>query len=250
MTIFGKKKQTVAIGNIPEQPSANPNDVEIMATKISELSSCARRELRGCIEEVAKFQLVQPFLSIFGWDLTKPSHGKFEFVTTPGCKADISLLYNSAVSIIIEVKRPGTNLFSADCIEQISKYFETSKASIAILTDGIKYHFYSFAESTPNINTTPFACISIHDIDLSLKDAFLIDFCRDNFDVRHLVDYSNSDYIRAQLYRLLGPDTSPRASKIIHDVFTYKFQSQTPQRVEQLINFTKYHSRWKIRHNK
>lgn len=248
MSLFKKNSSPSSI----TIPVTVPDDLspETISKKLTDLSQ-RTSELGKCVEETAKFQLVLPFLGAFGWDLANPNQGVIEKNAGKKKRADIILLHNGSAKIVIEVKRPGTNL--AQHIKQLAGYFNNSNASIGILTDGIKYWFFSFTEYQPDkgyfMNETPFARISIDKIDLHNKDAFIMALCEKDFDVKNLEIYSKADYTRGKVYGLIGSAHGAAVNSFVRSAFCIAYPSLPPKTIDDLINFTNHHSRWSYRHS-
>lgn len=240
--MFGRKRKQV-------KQAEQKTETQLIAEKIAPLSKIAQGELANCVEETAKIQLILPFLAAFGWDLTNPRHGSIE--TTVGAKkrADIMLLEKGVVKVVLEAKKPNSNLNNS--IEQLKGYFDNCHASVGILTDGIEYWFFSSIKESPDsMDVTPFARVSIHTLNLEKNDAFLLSLCRDGFSAERLALFSDADRTRSLIYALLGSRMTAAQGKLIHDIFVAVYPSLLPNEIESLISFTKYHSRWNFRHGK
>ena len=74
-----------------------------------------------------------------------------------GEKVDYALLIKNKVEIIIECKGFGVNL--APHKNQLSRYFVSTKAKYAILTNGILYQFYTDLDNKNLMDEIPFFSI-------------------------------------------------------------------------------------------
>jgi len=119
-------------------------------------------------EEATKNALIMPFISALGYDVFNPKEVIPEFTadvgTKKGEKVDYAIVQDGAVSILIECKKAGTNL-SQETISQLHRYFHVTKARIAILTDGVKYQFFSDLEKPNVMDSSPFL-----ELDLSQRN--------------------------------------------------------------------------------
>lgn len=110
-------------------------------------------------------KLVLRVLSILGYDIFDPSIVAEEYTcdvgTKRGEKVDFALLNGDDPWCLIEVKRVGTSIHLDRHKAQLYRYFGTSKARIAILTDGLIWEFYSDSSDENVMDLTPFTSIDI-----------------------------------------------------------------------------------------
>lgn len=249
MCLFRKSKTE---SNSPT-PIAIPDTFSAseISKRISDLPIRAK-ELGKCIEVTCVHQLISPFLAAFGWNISDPMHCVLEKTTNSKKRADIMLLHQGNCKIVIEAKRPGAKL--TPHIKQLAGYFNNSRASIGILTDGIQYWFFSYSEHQPGqgsyMNEAPFARVSIDKVSLEGKDAFLMALCKDNFDVKNLVGYSDADYTRGKIYGLIGGACGAAVDNFVRQAFCIVNPGLPPTEIDKLISFTRHHSRWNYRHGK
>ena len=126
-------------------------------------------------EATIKVQLIYPFLEEFGWKSSDPNTMKLEVLAGGHNKADIMLLKDGVVKIVIEAKAIGMNLREPKYIDQLRGYFENCYASVGVLTDGVEYHFYSYAaDDESTMDDSPFAIVDIRRLRLSEKNKFML----------------------------------------------------------------------------
>lgn len=96
-------------------------------------------------EEATKTSLIMPFFSMLGYDIFNPEEFVPEFTADVGIKkgekVDYAILINSVPAILIEAKWCNEPLERHD--SQLFRYFATTSAKFAILTNGIVYKFYT-----------------------------------------------------------------------------------------------------------
>ena len=108
-------------------------------------------ELKNTIktEEATKTSLIMPFFQLLGYDVFNPNEFTPEYIADVGIKkgekVDYAIILNNEVSILIEAKSVNEQLEKHD--SQLFRYFGTSKAKFAILTNGITYKFYTDLEN-------------------------------------------------------------------------------------------------------
>ena len=135
-------------------------------------------------EEATKMSIIVPFFSMLGYDVFNPEEFLPEFTADVGIKkgekVDYAILKDGQPIILIEAKWCGENLEKHD--SQLFRYFGTTQAKFAILTNGLMYRFYTDLEEPNKMDEKPFLEIDI----LNLKDAQITElkkFHKSNFDL-------------------------------------------------------------------
>lgn len=122
-------------------------------------------------EEATKNALVLPFIKELGYNIFNPLEVMPEFVADvagmKGEKVDYAIMQDGSPIMLIECKCCGVPLEETKR-EQLHRYFLTLDSSIGILTDGVRYLFYSTAADGKNMDTTPFMEFSLDNIDPTL----------------------------------------------------------------------------------
>lgn len=140
-------------------------------------------------EEATKTALIMPFFQLLGYDVFNPTEFIPEYTADVGIKkgekVDYAIAINEVPLILIECK---------PCVENINKYtsqlyryFGTTVAKFAILTNGIEYNFYTDLEKPNIMDTKPFLSINL----LELKDRDIIEltkFTKDNLDIDKILN--------------------------------------------------------------
>lgn len=158
-------------------------------------------KIKGSIttEEATKTSLIMPFFNILGYDVFNPNEFIPEFVADVGIKkgekVDYAIAINGKISILIEAKSVNENLLKHD--SQLFRYFGTTTAKLAILTNGISYKFYTDLEETNKMDSTPFLDLNILDIKEN-EVTELKKFCKENFDINVILSSaSNLKYVNS-----------------------------------------------------
>ncbi|MDR3237769.1 MAG: type I restriction enzyme HsdR N-terminal domain-containing protein [Spirochaetia bacterium] len=160
-------------------------------------------------EEATKTSLIMPFFQqVFGYDVFNPDEFVPEFTADVGIKkgekVDYAVLLDGKPVILIEAKWCGEPLDKHD--SQLFRYFGTTQAKFAILTNGIIYKFYTDLEEHNKMDLKPFLELDI----LNIKDLLVPElkrFCKSNFNVDEIfssaseLKYSNElrVYFAAQM---------------------------------------------------
>ncbi len=158
------------------------------AEQIKAISSRIEK-LRNTIEteEATKTSVIMPFFQILGYDVFNPEEFTPEFVADVGIKkgekVDYAIISDGKPVILIEAKPINENLQKHD--SQLFRYFGTSTAKFAILTNGIIYRFYTDLDEQNKMDSSPFFEFNILDIkDSSLHE--LAKFKKTSFDLEKI----------------------------------------------------------------
>ena len=120
-------------------------------------------------EEATKNALVMPFIAALGYDVFNPLEVIPEFTadvgTKKGEKVDYAVKQGDNIVLLFEAKKAGEPL-STDHASQLFRYFSVTKARIAVLTNGVKYCFFSDLDEPNKMDQAPFLEIDL----LNLKE--------------------------------------------------------------------------------
>lgn len=135
-------------------------------------------------EEATKTAIVMPFFSMLGYDVFNPLEFVPEYTADVGIKkgekVDYAVIRDNAPVILIECKSISERLERHD--SQLFRYFGTTTAKFAILTNGLIYRFYTDLDSPNKMDDDPFLTINILDIrDNQVPE--LKKFCKSEFDI-------------------------------------------------------------------
>ena len=140
-------------------------------------------------EEATKTSLIMPFFSLLGYDIFNPLEFIPEYTADVGIKkgekVDYAIIVNSEPIILIEAKSVNEKLEKHD--SQLFRYFGTTRAKFAILTNGITYNFFTDLDEPNKMDGTPFLSVNL----LDLKDndiAELKKFEKDAFDINNILN--------------------------------------------------------------
>jgi len=161
-----------------------------LATKLVELEkrTAQHRELL-LTEDAATSALVMPFLQALGYDVFNPSEVIPEFTADVGIKkgekVDYALCIDGKLSILVECKPSSIDL-DLKHASQLYRYFSTTEARVALLTNGVVYKFYSDIEQPNRMDDKPFFVFSMDAIRRS-DPTTLQRFGRHEFDIDAIV---------------------------------------------------------------
>ena len=135
-------------------------------------------------EEATKTAIIMPFFAMLGYDVFNPLEFVPEFTADVGIKkgekVDYAIIKDGEPVILIECKSISEKLEKHD--SQLFRYFGTTSAKFAILTNGIMYRFYTDLDSPNKMDDDPFLTINILDVrDNQVPE--LKKFCKSVFDI-------------------------------------------------------------------
>ena len=117
-------------------------------------------------EEATKTSLIMPFFSMLGYDVFNPTEFIPEFTADVGIKkgekVDYAIVFNDEPVILIEAKSISEKLEKHD--SQLFRYFGTTRAKFAILTNGLTYKFFTDLDEPNKMDASPFLEIDLSDI--------------------------------------------------------------------------------------
>lgn len=135
-------------------------------------------------EEATKTAIIMPFFAMLGYDVFNPQEFVPEFTADVGIKkgekVDYAIIQNNDPVILVECKSITENLDKHD--SQLFRYFGTTTAKFAILTNGQYYNFYTDLDNPNRMDTNPFLSINILEIRENQVPE-LKKFCKSVFDV-------------------------------------------------------------------
>lgn len=140
-------------------------------------------------EEATKTSIIMPFFNLLGYDVFNPEEFVPEFTADVGIKkgekVDYAIMLDGKPVILVEAKWIGEPLEKHD--SQLFRYFGTSAAKFAILTNGIIYRFFTDLDEPNKMDETPFLEINILDI----KESYVPElkkFHKSTFNIDEIID--------------------------------------------------------------
>ena len=158
-------------------------------------------------EEATKTSLVMPFFQMLGYDIFNPAEFTPEFTADVGIKkgekVDYAIIIDNEPVILIECKALNESLEKHD--SQLFRYFGTTSAKFAILTNGRFYRFYTDIAEPNKMDDSPFLEIDL----LNIKDHLLPEltkFTKENFDEEAIFNTASELKYMAQLRMLINEE--------------------------------------------
>jgi hypothetical protein len=159
-------------------------------------------------EEATKNALVMPFINALGFNVFDPTEVVPEFTADVGIKkgekVDYAIFVDGKPMLLIECKTAGASL-DLKHASQLYRYFSTTDARFAVLTNGVDYWFYTDVDSPNKMDDKPFFEFSLSGAsERSVGE--LEKFTKARFDVDNILsDASELKYLK-QLKRVLADE--------------------------------------------
>lgn len=209
--------------------------------KLTELANRIQRQKESVLtEEAAKTAFVLPFLQALGYDIFNPSEVVPELTADHGLKkgekVDYAIKQEGRIIILIECKQVGAELESKHA-DQLFRYFMVTDARFGVLTDGIRYLFFSDLEKENCMDNRPFFEFNLSQFSESEVEE-LKKFTKTSFDLETIIGTaSNLKYHRALLAEIKSEFENPSSDfvKLLTTrVYTGKFTQQVRERFTEL----------------
>lgn len=135
--------------------------------RIRELATQVKSQLPHIqTEEATKNALIMPFISVLGYNVFSPTEVTPELHADVGLKkgekVDYAILVDGKPAILFECKWHGADL-SKEHASQLYRYFSVTEARFGILTNGIRYWFFSDIDAANKMDAKPFFKFNLFD---------------------------------------------------------------------------------------
>lgn len=183
-------------------------------------------------EEATKTSVIMPFFQALGYDIFNPEEFLPEYTADVGIKkgekVDFAILQNGNPIILIEAKSIQEKLERHD--SQLFRYFGTTPAKFAILTNGIIYRFYTDLDEQNKMDSTPFFEINIFDI-RDHQWAELQKFTKANFDIEYIINTASELKYTNEIKRLLRNQWEKPSEDFIRFILSDIYPGQKTKQV-------------------
>lgn len=160
--------------------------------RFAALSSKIRNQAAALgTEEATKNAFVMPFIStILGYDVFDPLEVVPEFTADVGIKrgekVDYAIMRNGEVQILIECKS-SSGAPKIEHASQLFRYFATTNARIAALTNGVVWQFFTDLDAPNRMDAKPFLVLDLMDVDETLIPE-VQKLSKDSFDLESIIN--------------------------------------------------------------
>jgi hypothetical protein len=177
-----------------------------LEVRLAELGKVVREHREVLLtEEAAKTALVMPFLQALGYNVFNPSEVVPEFTCDVGIKkgekVDYAICESGSVKMLIECK-PASSELNVSHASQLFRYFATTDARVAILTNGVVYKFFSDIDSPNKMDDKPFFTLQLDNVrksDLRILEGFT----KQGFDIENIVQEAGNLKMQSLVYKEL-----------------------------------------------
>lgn len=175
------------------------DQLRTLATRIQSTKSLIQTE------EATKNAMVMPFIQLLGYNVFDPTEVTPELVadigTKKGEKVDYAILRDGRPIMLFECKKCGADLH-INHASQLFRYFHVTESRFGVLTNGLKYKFFTDLEQPNKMDDTPFFEFDI--LDFKERDVEeLKKFAKTTFDLDTILNTaSDLKYTRAIRERL------------------------------------------------
>lgn len=181
--------------------------IAALATKVSNQAAAIGTE------EATKNAFVMPFIStILGYDVFDPLEVVPEFTADVGIKkgekVDYAIMRDGEVQILIECKA-STGAPKIEHASQLFRYFSTTNARIAALTNGVIWQFFTDLDAPNKMDAKPFLVLDLFDIDDTLIPE-VQKLSKDSFDLESIISAAEElKYVGALKREIAGQFREP-----------------------------------------
>lgn len=183
-------------------------------------------------EEATKTAILMPFFQLMGFDVFDPNEFVPEFTADVGIKkgekVDYAILQDGKPVILIEAKSVTETLEKHD--SQLFRYFGTTKAKIAILTNGIIYKFFTDLDEANKMDKNPFLEIDI----LNIKDSHVAElkkFHKTNFDLETVINAASILKYSNEIKRKFSEDLADPSDEFVRFFLSNIYSGRATQQI-------------------
>ena len=205
--------------------------------KITALSNKIRQQ-KGAIqtEEATKTAFLLPFIGqVLGYDIFNPLEVIPEFTADVGIKkgekVDYAIQHDGQLQILIEAKNITEDL-SIHHSAQLFRYFTTTTAKIAILTNGQHFKFYTDLDSPNKMDEKPFLEVDLLELD-DIVIPELKKLTKSNFDVESVLSSAGELKYLNEIKKILGQQLKEPDEDFIRVFISRVYDGQITQKVRE-----------------
>ncbi len=183
-------------------------------------------------EEATKTSIIMPLFATLGYDIFNPEEFVPEFTADIGIKkgekVDYAIMKDGNPIILVEAKKCGSNLDKHG--SQLIRYYSTTTAKFAILTDGIIYKFFTDLEQENLMDATPFLTIDL----LHLKENHISElkrFCKESFNEESILNTASELKYTNEFKSILSSELQEPSENFIRFFLSNTYSGSKTQNV-------------------
>jgi len=185
-------------------------------------------------EEATKNALILPFISALGYDVFNPLEVVPEFVADIGIKkgekVDYAIIDKEEPTIFIECKTSGCKLDPHDT--QLFRYFHTTKAKFAILTNGVEYKFFTDLVDPNKMDEKPFLTFDITKVRDNVIEE-LKKFHKSYFDVEEIFSNASELKYTNEIRTLMNSEIKTPSEQFVKYFISQVYSGRATEKVVQ-----------------
>ncbi|MDD2279514.1 MAG: type I restriction enzyme HsdR N-terminal domain-containing protein [Bacteroidales bacterium] len=191
------------------------NSIKVLGDKIQSFKANTKTE------EATKTAFVIPFLRMLGYDDSNPTEVIPEFTADFGNKkfekVDYAIFLDNNPIMIIECKHWSENLNVHN--SQLFRYFNATQTRFGLLTNGIKYQFFTDLDETNKMDKEPFLEFDFENIKENIVSE-LLKFQKAAFDLDKILDSASELKFLSMLRAVLEVELTEPSEEFVR--FLYK----------------------------
>lgn len=183
-------------------------------------------------EEATKTSLILPLIQALGYDVFNPEELVPEFVADVGIKKgekiDYAIMQNNEPVILIEAKSVHEKLSKHD--SQLFRYFGTTKAKFAILTNGKEYKFFTDLDEQNKMDQKPFFTFNIFE----LKDNHVLEiakFRKNEFNIDNVLTTASELKYTNEIKQFLTKEWEEPSEELVRFILNDVYQGVKTKKV-------------------
>ncbi len=182
------------------------DNLRILATRIENSRNIVQTE------EATKNSMIMPMIQLLGYNVFDPFEVTPELVadigTKKGEKVDYAIIKDGKPIILFECKKSGEDL-NIKHAGQLFRYFHVTASRFGVLTNGLRYQFFTDLEEPNKMDEKPFFEFNI--LDFKERDVEeLKKFAKSSFDVDSILNTANDlKYMRLIKNKISGWVAAP-----------------------------------------
>lgn len=193
-------------------------------------------------EEATKNAFVMPFINqILGYDVFDPNEVIPEFTADVGIKkgekVDYAIKNGGEIQILIECKKYGEDL-AVTHTSQLYRYFSTTSARIAILTNGQCYRFFTDLDAPNKMDEKPFLELDLLDID-EYNIPELSKLTKSDFNVESVINAAGELKYLSQIKKFLQAQFGDPDEAFVKFIASQIYEGSVTQKIrDQFMDLT------------
>ena len=207
------------------------------ADSLYELSKKASVRIKSIrTEEATKSGLVMPFINMLGYNVFDPTEVVPEFTADigerKGERVDYAILKDDKPIMLFECKQCGAEL-AAKSATQLQRYFHgVPEVKFGILTDGVRYLFFSDLDRANLMDSKPFFVIDL----MNLEDAAIEElkrFTKPTFDAKDILGTASELKYTREIQALLRSEFSSPTKDFVRLLASRVYDRQFTQKAHE-----------------